>query len=32
MKVVGVATVDDALRALEHAGGAPIAAPAAAAQ
>jgi Lon-like protease len=32
MKVVGVDTIDDALRALEHAGGAPIAAPAATAQ
>jgi len=32
IKVVGVATVDDALRALERAGGAPIATPAAAAQ
>lgn len=32
MKVVGVDTIDDALRALERAGGAPIATPAAAAQ
>ena len=32
MKVVGVTTIDEALRALERAGGAPIAAPAAAAQ